>query len=59
MYAVEVVADSSGEFCGNGIKFETVKAAEAYAIDLFSRWTAVKKWRVINSTTKAVVRVSE
>jgi hypothetical protein len=58
MYAVEVVADSSGAWCGNGIKFETVKAAEAYALDLFSRWTAVQKWRVINSATKAVVRVS-
>lgn len=59
MYIVEVVADSSGEFCGNGLKFDTVELAEAYAKDLFSRWTAVRKWRVVNGTTKAVVKVSE
>jgi ABC-type Fe3+-hydroxamate transport system substrate-binding protein len=48
-YAVEVSTDSSGEFCGNGLKFPTVEAAEAYAKDLWSRWTAVKEWRVVQT----------
>ena len=59
MYIVEVVADSSGEFCGNGLTFETIGAAEIYARDLFARWTGVRKWRVVNKATKAVVKVSE
>lgn len=57
MYAVEVVADSTGEWCGNGLTFPTVEAAKKYAIDLFYRWTAVKKWRVIEKATKVVVEV--
>ena len=57
MYIVEVVADSSGEFCGNGLTFDTIPLAETYARDLFSRWTAVRKWRVVEKVTKAVVKV--
>lgn len=57
MYIVEVVADSSGEFCGNGLEFETVDLAETYARDLFSRWTGVRKWRVVEKATKIVVKV--
>ncbi len=51
-YAVEVIADSSGTFCGNGLKFDTVEAAEIYAKDLWSRWTAVKEWRVVQIVPK-------
>lgn len=46
-YAVEVIADSSEQFCGNGLRFPTTEAAEAYAKDLYARWTAVRSWRVI------------
>jgi hypothetical protein len=48
-WAAEVIADSSGQFCGNALRFATKEAAEAYAKDLFSRWTAVKEWRVVES----------
>lgn len=45
-FAVEVIADSSETWCGNGLRFPTREAAEAYAKDLWSRWTAVRSWRI-------------
>ena len=48
-YAVEVIADSSGEWCGNGCRFTTKADAESYATNLMSRWTLVKEWRVIET----------
>jgi len=47
MYKVEVIADNSGTWAGNGLKFETTQEAEEYARDLFSRWLAVQEWRVV------------
>lgn len=64
-FAAEVVADSSGEFCGNALRFPTKEAAVAYVQDLFCRWTAVKTWRVVEyvhagwATIKTVVQVKE
>jgi hypothetical protein len=49
-YKAEVIADGSGEWVGNGLRFATREAAKAYAIDLHSRWTAVREWRVVEST---------
>ncbi len=49
MFRVEVVADSSGKWVGNSLTFETVDAAEAYARDLYSRWTAVREWQVVDA----------
>lgn len=46
-YKVEVIADSSGEWCGNRLLFSTVEEAEEYAKDLHSRWTLVREWRVM------------
>jgi hypothetical protein len=48
-YKVQVIADSSGEWCGNGKTFDTVEDATAYAVDLYSRWTAVREWRIVDS----------
>jgi hypothetical protein len=48
-YAAEVIADSSGEWVGNALRFATKAEAETYAKDLYSRWTAVKEWRVVES----------
>jgi len=48
-YRVEVVADRSGEFCGNALRFDFIDDASLYAIDLASRWTAVRAWRVVNN----------
>jgi hypothetical protein len=51
-YRVEVIADNSGKWCGNGLKFAAVELAEAYAVDLWSRWTLVRSWRVIDDDQK-------
>ena len=49
-YAAEVIADNSGKFVGNALRFATREEAEAYARDLFSRWTLVRETRVVEST---------
>ena len=46
-FRVEVIADNSGKFCGNGMTFDTSEEARDYAVDLHWRWTAVKSWRVM------------
>jgi hypothetical protein len=59
MFKVEVMADRSGEWCGNGLRFDTREKAEAYARDLWSRWTLVREWRVVElpSDEKGEVKV--
>ena len=48
MFRVEVIADNSGTWAGNMLTFETADKAKDYARDLFFRWTAVRKWRVVD-----------
>ncbi len=48
-YVVEVIADNSGQWCKNGLRFRTKSDAEAYGSDLFMRWTSVSQWRVTAS----------
>ena len=45
----EVIADSSGKFCGNGLAFATREEAEANVADLASRWFLVRETRVVES----------
>lgn len=45
----EVVADSSGKFCGNALRFATKQEAEVYVDDLMMRWLAVRETRVVES----------
>jgi hypothetical protein len=45
----EVIADSSGQWVGNGTYFATKAEAEAYLRDLFSRWTLVRETRAVES----------
>jgi hypothetical protein len=47
MFKVEVIAGNSGQWAGNGMKFNTRDEAERYGSDLFSRWTAVREYRVV------------
>ena len=49
-YAAEVIADGSGEWVGNALRFATREAALEYAKDLHSRWTAVREFRVVESS---------
>lgn len=45
----EVIADSSGKWTGNALRFATSDEAECYVRDLYSRWTSVRETRVIES----------
>jgi hypothetical protein len=55
-YVVEVVADSSGKYYRNGLHFATVEEAEVYARNLWSRWTAVQKARIVLLSTHEFVK---
>ncbi len=46
-FKVEVIADSSGKWCSNAMRFDTEPEAESYGQDLAMRWTAVRDWRVV------------
>ncbi len=48
-WKVEVIADSSGQWATNGCRYATKEQAEQSAIDLASRWFAVREWRVSES----------
>lgn len=43
----EVIADSSGQWCGNGLRFATKQEAEQNVSDLAMRWTSVRETRVV------------
>lgn len=49
-YAPEVIADSSGKWVGNGLRFATYQEAFDYAFDLSLRWTMVTNWHAVEST---------
>ena len=48
-WKAEVLADSSGQYASNALRFATQAEAGSYAIDLFHRWSAVKNWRTVPS----------
>ncbi len=48
-FGAEVIADNSGEWVGNALRFATNDEAVAYAKNLFTRWTAVREYRVVPS----------
>jgi hypothetical protein len=45
----EVIADSSGEWVGNSLRFATKEEAEANVHSLMMRWMAVRETRVVES----------
>jgi hypothetical protein len=45
----EVIADSSGKWYGNGLRFATREEAEAQVSGLAWRWTSVRDTRVVES----------
>jgi hypothetical protein len=46
----EVIADSSGQWVGNALRFTTKVEAETYVADLAMRWRLVRSTRVVQST---------
>lgn len=49
-YGAEVIADDTGKFYGNELRFATREQAEEYARDLEMRWMLVREWRVVESS---------
>ena len=45
-FAVQVIADRSGVFCGNRARYETLQAAIDAAESLAGRWFLVKEYRI-------------
>ena len=56
-FAVEVIADDSGHFCGNGLTFKSIAEAGAYGIDLYSRWMLVREFRIIHKPDITIMSV--
>lgn len=48
-WKIEVIADSSGEWCGNGLRFASKQEAEAHTRDLAMRWLSLRDTRVAES----------
>ena len=48
-FKVEVIADSTGTWCSNGLRFATAAEADEYGANLALRWTAVREYRVAPS----------
>lgn len=48
-YKVEVIADSTGKWIGNGVRYTSEGEATNAAMDLAGRWYAVRDWRVVKS----------
>lgn len=46
-YRVLVLADDSGEWCGNALRYSNREDAETAARDLEWRWMAVRDWKVV------------
>lgn len=49
-FAPEVIADRSGKWSGNTLRFATQQEAEGYVKDLANRWMLVTQTRVVEST---------
>lgn len=48
-YKAEVIADSSGKWASNTLRFATQQEAEEYVRDLEARWFLVTDTRVVES----------
>jgi hypothetical protein len=54
----EVIADSTGQWCGNALRFATQEEADIYGRDLASRWISVRETRVVQSTDPVNYRLN-
>lgn len=48
-YKPEVIADSSGKWTSNAVRFASETEAQIYVVDLSMRWTSVRDTRVVES----------
>jgi hypothetical protein len=45
-YRVEVIADDTGKWVGDLLRFYVLGDAERYARNLYSMWPTIRAWRV-------------
>jgi len=45
----DIIADASGEWTSNALRFATEAEARGYVEDLYNRWSAVRETRVVES----------
>lgn len=50
-FRVDCAVRGETRWANNGLTFESEADAEAYANDLYSRWTMLETWRVVPVTT--------
>jgi len=48
-YKVGVKTRGDQDWTSNGLRFATHETATEYGLDLFTRWTAVQDWTVLDS----------
>ena len=53
----EVIADSSGKWSSNALRFATEEEARIYVDDLMMRWTAVRDTRVVEVEDAVTARL--
>jgi hypothetical protein len=58
-YRPEFIADSSGTWAGNALRFATAEEAEWYAADLARRWTLVRETRVVPSDDAVTYEIKD
>jgi hypothetical protein len=58
-WAPQVIADASGKWCGNALRFATREEAEANVRDLSYRWAMVMDTRVVETTDPVNYRFVE
>lgn len=58
-FKVEVIADSSGKWVSNMLRFATEPEAIAYSHDLSNRWSSVRQRRVVSSDDPVNARWDE
>jgi hypothetical protein len=57
-YKPEVIADSSGTWSGNALRFATRDEAETYVRDLAAAWTLVIDTRVVESDDPVSAKIN-
>ena len=50
-YRVDCAVRGERNYASNALTFSTVEDAEAYARDLYGRWTMLEAWRVVPVST--------
>lgn len=55
----EVIADNSGKWCSNQLRFATKEEAEVYVSDLSMRWMLVRDTRVVESDEPVNYRIKD